>query len=433
MKTEILDRSIPPQAKPFQKLALPNYEVSSLHNGIKVYELPYGDSPVVEVKAIFHTGISYQAKPGLASFTARNMLEGTESFTSLELAQILDSLGAWISYDIDQEYVSFNLATITSHLTEALPLLKEVITKAVFPESEFQHMKKRDLERLKIESQKTSFHARRIFKQTLFGSSHPYGMHTGEEEIEAISYQDIVHFYHSQITLANLSITVVGKFEPSSIRDLLNKEIGLLDIPIIQPIVSQIPSLTPPLASGRIHKEISGMQSTIRLGHFGMKRSHPDFYKMTVVNTILGGFFGSRLMQSIREKKGYTYGIYAAWIAFKENGIFYIQSDLANQYVEKAIQAIKHEIQLLIEEEVSDKELSLVKNYLMGQSISQRETPFQIGNILRFSIAYDIPMSELDKRFEEYEKLNPADVKSLAEKYYQPEGWLEVVCGEKTA
>lgn len=429
MQTDILNRSTPPPAKKLQRLALPTFETFSLSNGIKVYELSYSNSPVVEVKAIFRTGISYQDKPGLASFTARNMLEGTESLNSLALAKSLDNLGSWINYDVDQEFVSVNLVTITSHLTEALPLLREVITQPSFPENEFQLMKQRDLERLKVESQKTAYHARKIFKQTLFGTAHPYGMHTGEEEILNISYQEILHFYQTQLALSNVSLIVVGKFDSTRTRKELDKEFGSINISVSQPIKSKIPSYLPSISPGRYHKEISGMQSTIRLGHFAMKRSHPDFYAMTVVNTILGGFFGSRLMQSIREKKGYTYGIYSAWIAYKEHGIFFIQSDLANQYVEKAIIAIKEEIQLLINQGVTEKELALVKNYLIGQSISQRETPFQIGNILRFSISYDIPLTELDKRFEVYEKLDPEDVKRLARQYFHPNEWIEVICG----
>ncbi len=425
----ILDRTVAPPPKTLAHRLLPSYTPDKLSNGLKVYQLSHGSTPVVEVKVIFGSGISYQKKAGLASYTAKNMLEGTTNFNSLELSQALDNLGAWVNYDVDQEYISFNLATVTHQLHKAIPLLKEVVCFPTFPEAEFQQMKIRDLERLTIEAQKTSYHARRNFSQLLFSKDHPYGMHAGKEEIEMIHHQDLRSYFEQHLHNGNFCITVVGNFNSSEVMEVLEKEFGNIPISSTPLPVSYANSPVPEPQSIKRRVEVPGVQSTIRLGHLGINRYHPEFYKMILTNTILGGYFGSRLMQTIREKKGYTYGIYAVWIGYKTQGLFFIQSDLANIYVEPAIEAIKQEIEKLQQEGVSADELQLVKNYLLGQSISQRETPFQIGNILRFSIAYDIPLPLLDKKFEIFSQMEADEIPILAQKYYSTDRWIEVIAG----
>ena len=134
-------------------------------------------------------------------------------------------------------------------------------------------------------------------------------------------------------------------------------------------------------------------------------------------------------MKSIREEKGYTYGIYSSWSSYKYQGAFFIQSDIGKEYINDAIDTVKHEIKMLAEEGISSEELDLIWNYLLGTSINRRETPFQIADILKYSIAYDLSFEEMDKKFKVLEKITPDEIAANASKYFQPDNWLEVIAG----
>lgn len=393
-----------------------------------VYLLSFGQVEVVEVQAIFRAGKNYLPVPGLASYTGRMMQEGTASYNSLELSQQLDSFGAWISTETDEETMAFKLATTTQNLNETLPLLKEVMLSPTFPEDEFTYMKMRGIQAAKVNAQKTNIQARRHFNHQLFGPSHPYGLNASQAEIEALQLVAIKDYHQRLLQPGNMSLAVVGIFEEESLLASLEEKFGTLDRSGAEPEPASFPDMIN--NRGRHYVEQEGMQATLRLGHPAVSRSHPDYYKLNLLNTVLGGYFGSRLMKNIREEKGYTYGIYSGYIGMKHNGVFVVQADVGNEYIEPTIREVKKEIQLLQEKGIEEEELQLVKNYLLGKSISDRETPFQMGDWLRFSLAYDITFEELDKRFEVIKEIQKEEIAQLASTYLHPDEMLEVVVGK---
>jgi zinc protease len=427
MKTA-LNRHTPPQAGPLTALRLPPYESHRLSNGLAVYLLPYGKTEVVELQWIFRAGKNYQSLSGLGNYTLRNMQEGTAAYTGLELAQQLDQYGAWLSHYTGEEISTLSLATVTKQLTHTLPILKEVLLHPQFPEQEFDRMKTRSLQNLEVKSQKTTYQARRKFGHLLFGAEHPYGRHFGREEVAALQLRDLVDFHQAYLYPGNSMLAVTGKFDRDVLLERLEEEFGSLSMQSAPELKSMA---TKELQTDiqRLHLFREGPQSTIRVGHLGIPREHEDFDGMRVVTTLLGGFFGSRLMKKIRVEKGYTYGIYASWAGMKHQGYLVAQTDVANQYVEPTLAAIRDEMEKLRQEPPSQEELQLVKNYLIGQSINQRETPFQMGEILRYSLGSGTSFEELDRRFAVIQEITPEQIRELAHRWFQPQDMLEVVCG----
>ena len=425
-----LDRSLPPAARPLNKLHLKPYTTYALSNGIPVYLIPHGSVDVVEVQAIFRAGKGYQDKVGQAQFTVQNLQEGTERFSSLDLARQLDGLGAWISNDTEEPFVALHLATTTDNLSQGLPLLREVMVAPTFPQREFDNMKQRTLQKISVSEKQTSYLARRHFRHLMFGTAHTYGIHFGSPELQQIERQDLLDYHAQYLQPGNFSLSVVGKFDVQAVLDELEKTFGQLATQAPNVAVSAAALTPPPPATGRHHFEHDGMQATVRLGHRAFARSHPDFYGMSMVNTILGGYFGSRLMKNIREEKGYTYGIYSSWASFRFDGMFVIQADVGNEYIEPTIREIRSEMHKLMEKGVTRDELDLVKNYVLGRSISHRETPFQLGDILRESIANGISFEEMDREFEIIQRITPEEVQALAQRYFRPDELLEVVVGK---
>jgi len=425
----MLDRKLAPPAQPLNPVHLPSYKVRHLDNGMEVCLLPFGVAEIVEVQVVFEGGYSRQPASGVARYTAANMTEGTAAYTSLQLAQELDGRGAWINYEVDEDVCAFKLATVSGRLSETLPLLFEALFRPTFPQEEFEQMKARTLQKLEVSEQKTSYQARRLFGNLLFGNDHPYGASAGREEVAALTREQLIAYHKAIFHPGNAYIAIVGKFDEQAVMQAFEANLASFSR---EPVTETLPSKATQSFSpqkGRHHMHIDGLQSTVRLGHLGVKRSHPDFYQMGVVNTLFGGYFGSRLMHNIREEKGYTYGIGSGWASFRHAGIWIIQCDTGNEYVEAVIEEVYKELELLRTKGVEQAELELVKNYLLGQGIRQRETPFQLGDTLRFSRATGISFEEIDRRFEVIQAMQPEEVGPLASKYFQPDQMLEVVAG----
>ncbi len=423
-----LDRKHPPVGGPLNALHLPAFSTHILSNGLMVYLLPYGQTPVVDLEWIFRGGKNYQALSGLGNYTLRNMQEGTEHFSGLELAQQLDQYGAWLSHFTGEEIASLSLTTVTQQLEKTLPLLKDVVLHPLFAAEDFDRMQGQSLQNLEVKSQKTTYQTNRTFSHKLFGAGHPYGRHFGKEEVQALSLEKLKSYHQQFLHPGNSFLTVTGSFDETELLSLLESAFGSLPM---RPASLPENLANAPIDSHieKIHLFREGPQSTIRVGHLGMSREHPDFDGMRVVTALLGGFFGSRLMKKVREEKGYTYGIYANWAGMLHQGYFVVQTDVANEYVAPTLEAIRTEMERMRQTPPDEAELQLVKNYLIGQSIDQRETPFQMGEILRYSLASGISFAELDRRFAVIQEITPETVCRLAHRWFQPENMLEIVCG----
>jgi zinc protease len=425
----MLDRRTPPAAQPLAPVRLPDYQSETLSNGLPVYLLPFGNTEVVEVQVVFRAGTALQPAPGVASRTARLMLEGTAQYDSLALAQLLDGHGAWLHHEVEEEALAFKLDTVTTQLAKVIPLLAEVVLAPSLPEEEWTQMQARDLGELAVNEQKTSYLARRRFGQLLYGADHPYGASVDRAALEAISLSQLRAYQQEQLQLGNAYLTVIGQFESAVVLTQLDQALGQASFAPASQQPSQAEQRNPLATVGRQRIERPGMQATVRMGHLGLPRSHPDFYRLTVVNTILGGYFGSRLMKNIREEKGYTYGIYSAWAALKHGGHLVIQADTGTEYVESLIEEVKREIRRLGEEGVQAAELDLVKNYLLGRNLSQRETAFQLGDLMRHAFMHELSFAEIDRRFDVIQAMQPDEVAPLVRTYFKPADLLEVVVG----
>ncbi|MFN0201362.1 MAG: M16 family metallopeptidase [Bacteroidia bacterium] len=429
----ILDRKIAPEGKPFRYIALPNYAERQLNNGIKVYLLQHGNVEACEIQAVFKAGASFEPKVGLSDFVPRNMSEGTENYTAQTFAEALDKVGAWMNYDAGNESVSINLACLSHLVSKALPLMQESMLRPTFPKESVEKLKQRTLQRLSVSQKKTSYMAAIQFPKLLFGDGHPYSNSLDTKELQAIQHEDLAHYHENYLYAGNYFFVVVGKFDEKMMMHELEENFGHLPVrPALQiESSSKLTEIVSQPAGFYQHEMESGLQSSLRIGHLGMNRLHPDSEKMELVNTFLGGYFGSRLMKNIREEKGYTYGINSHWVMYRYGGYLQIGCDAGNEYVQPVIEEVKKEIELLQNEGVSQAELDLVRNYRMGKSIGERETLFQLGNLLRFSLVNGISFAELDRKYQTFAEMSTNDVQELANKHLKINDLRILVCGKK--
>lgn len=432
MQSKIIDRRQAPSSKPLSRINFPTVEVSLLDNGIKVYHLQYGSEELVELKVSFPAGKSYQSEPGVANFASNMLQEGTRNYTGYEFAQKLDEFGAIMRLQSGFENSSVSLTTLTKHLDSTLTLLAEALLEPSFPEGEFVKMQKRTLENLDLEEQKTGYLARKHFNSLIYGKEHPYGRFMEKKDVQGLSLDKVKEYHREQYDITKAFIVAVGRFDEQKLLALLNKIFGS------RPSSSQLPnrtsaaSLHTPSGVKGLHyiEKLDSLQATLRVGHPAFSRNHEDYYPMQVVTTVFGGYFGSRLMKNIREEKGYTYGIGSAWLSMRYSGVFLIQTDVGNQYIDDTLHQIELELDRMLTEKVSEEEIQLVKNYMLGRSVSTRETPSQLTDIISNFVVNDVSFSQLDQKFDIIQGITPDTVLHLAQTYYHPDNLLKVVCGK---
>ena len=177
------------------------------------------------------------------------------------------------------------------------------------------------------------------------------------------------------------------------------------------------------------HNIESALQSSVRVGRLLFPRTHPDFVGMQVVAAILGGYFGSRLMQNLREEHGYTYGVMAAMVNFEQEGYLAIATQVAREKREEAIREIYFEIERLRHELISEEELQMVKNVMIGEILRILDGPFGIADVTIENIMCGMDNSATEQSVQRIFSITPEEVKHLAEKYLKRDDLVVVVAG----
>ena len=175
----------------------------------------------------------------------------------------------------------------------------------------------------------------------------------------------------------------------------------------------------------------SAMQSSIKMGKVLIQRTHPDYYKMRVLITIFGGYFGSRLMSNIREDKGYTYGISSGIASYPDAGVFVVSTEAAYEYAEDIIKEVYNEMKTLQTELVPGSELGMVRNYMLGEMCRSYEGPFSLSDAWMFIQTSHLSDSYFEESLKAVQNVTAEELRTLAQKYFNQENMIEVVAGKK--
>ena len=405
-------------------VVMPRTEIHTAKNGVKIYTLQSDDFEVVRFTFVFRAGTSMQHKPFTASATLNMLSEGSRSMTAQQIAETLDFYGTYFDLNIDRDYVYISLALLTKFCDNMFPVLREIILNPVFNDSELRTYCNKRQQGLAIERRKIDVQSRELFGQALFGSEHPYGASDDESLYNNITREDLVKLYGELYTAENCFVVCSGNIDQSVIRNL-------------EQIVEALPSgrkpevtLPKPETTYSIRKPIdTAVQSSIRIGRLLFPRSHPDFVGMQVVAMILGGYFSSRLMQNLREKNGYTYGVMAAMINFDKEGYLAIATQVRHEEAEAALAEIYFEIERLRRELISEEELQLAKNMMIGEILRILDGPFGIADVTIENIMCGTDNSATEENLQAILAITPEQVQELAVKYLRREDLVEVVVG----
>lgn len=421
-----MNRTIAPEYKPIEKLQLQNPHLLKLKNGIPLYYFNTGSQDVLRIEVLLKAGSRYQQAP-LVAHAVNNMLnEGTLKHTAAQIAETFEFYGAYLNTECELDNASVVLYLQNKHLEHLLPLLFELLTEANFPDNELEIYLQNAKQKFLVNQQKVNYLARKHFAHALYGES-TYGFMVTEEHYDAIKREWLINFYEKFYGAENITIIVSGKAGDAEINQ-------------IEHIFSQIPNsgtsaktkLNLPLyhANKKHISKKDAVQNAIRIGKVLFNKTHQDYFDFQVLNTILGGYFGSRLMSNIREDKGYTYGIGSALVSLEDSGYFFISTEVGTDVCQAAIDEIYKEIKQLINEPVTDDELNLVKNYLAGTLLRSLDGPFALAEKFKAAHTFGFDMNYYNQMLHHIQNIRPQRVQELANLYLQPESLTEIVVGK---
>jgi predicted Zn-dependent peptidase len=418
------DRKKMPVIREMQNLVLPRPEVYHLSNGTPVYDTFLGTQDVAKLELVFNAGRSFEHKKLVSRATSALLREGTASYTSSDIAEIFDYYGATISTPPGMDVVSISVVSLKKHFEKLLPVIAEILSTPTFPEKELLAFIERNKRRLKIDITKNDVLAYRKFTELIFGENHPYGYNSQPETYDDLRTVDLETHFRKNFTAENCKIFLSGK-TGKYVVDLLDKYLGDIMLHGEKHIAKTVYQKNTPTKLRLEHE--NSVQTAIKIGGPLFDRKHEDYNGFYILNTILGGYFGSRLMHNVREDKGFTYNIYSTFDALALGGFFYVGTEVGNDFVEQTLREIYSEMEKLCSKTVGKTEMQMVRNYLLGTLLTNLDGAFNISEVIKSLICDEKELSDYEQFAEDIRTISPKQLKTLAQKYFNQDELWEVI------
>jgi len=431
-----VDRSKMPVSGMAPKILLPTWEERTLSNGLKVLVAEQHELPLVQFNLMVKAGWTTDPKdkPGVSSIACDLQDEGTKNRTALQISQNLKDIGSelYTGSTFDGSTISMN--TLKKHLTKSLEIFADVVGNPTFPQSELDRKKKEYLANIMQEKREPLTTAFKSFFKILYGKNHPYSQpYTGsgtEESVNSIKREDLTGFYDNYFRPNNATLIVVGDITADEIIPVLEIALKTWKKKDVQNV--EIPELTK-IKGNHVYliDKPGAAQSVIIAGHYGIQRNSPDYFKVLVMNTILGGKFTSRLNMNLREDKGYTYGVSSGFMYLQGTGPFYAYAQVHTQYTKESLSEMIKEFKAISgDKPLGNEELEETKKYVTLKYPREFETINQIGNKLGEIVKYDLSKDFFNNYVSAVENVTANDVNSAAKKYIDMNNMIFVIMGD---
>ena len=401
-------------------------------NGCKLLVVSQGDIDVCRLDLLFNAGSRYQTQKLVASGTFSLMSEGTAKHTSKQISEHFDYWGSFTGFGADKDYAKATAYSLTKHLDQTLDMMHEIVTEPIFPVDELSEWTRRSKQSLAVEMEKASTKSRIGFFNALYGEGHPYGAYAVTADYDLLEPNSLMQYHKQFVGSKNCTIVLSGRVTDTHIAKVQNAFGNYSWGEANNATVNQLSSR---LIKGQkiFIEKVDALQSAIRVGRTLFTRSHPDYADLAIVNTILGGYFGSRLMKNIREEKGYTYGIGSYLLTFKDSGALVISTEVGEQYTQQTLVEIYKEIERLQNELVGEEELSRVQSYLMGEALRSINGPFAIAdNILSIFYFNNLDYEFYNNMVNSIKTITPSRVMEIANKWLKVDDFVQCVVAKSS-
>lgn len=422
-----VDRTKAPVAGPAPEIKLEDAETFTLKNGLKVFVVENHKLPQIAFDLVLDIeAIQEGDKAGYVDMAGQLMRTGTTTKSKAEIDEAIDFIGASLITSSTGMYAT----ALTKHQDELLELATDVLYHPVFPEDEFEKLKKQTLSALATAKEEPATIARNVRQSVVYGKNHPYGELTTEQTVNNISVSDCKQYYEKYFSPKIGYLAIVGDIKLKDAKKLAKKYFAswtAKDVELPQFSEAQPPSQTEVALVDRNNS----VQSEIRISYpVQLKQGDPDAIKVNVLNQILGGGFSSRLMQNLREDKAYTYGARSSFRADQITGVFTASTSVRNEVTDSAVYELMYEMQRIIKEDVTTEELMAAKASIMGRFARSMESPQTIARFSINSARYHLPENYYNEYLKKVDAITIEDIKATAQKYIKPDHAYIVVVGK---
>ncbi|MEE1084513.1 MAG: pitrilysin family protein [Paludibacteraceae bacterium] len=428
----MLDRSVCPPIRDIQSIVVPEVETISLKNGSRLHCMNVGIDEVVRVTVIVGVGLDVQKVPLSTRMMSSLLFEGTKDMTQSEVAEKFDFYGARKSILPGMYASSYDLISLTRHLPKIIDVFVDSVFSPALRVDDFNRLSKIMKTNMKDLSKRVDYLSDKNLDYMLFGKNARL-IHPEQEDIDKLTVDDLQKLHSDYFNIENVEFVACGMITDEVKKVLIDTFSAIApsgrtrktDKPLVLPEMDKKYNF--------FHK--TGVQAGVCIGRQLFGRSDKDEKGMRFLNTVFGGYFGSRLSSNIREEKGYTYGIYSDLSINKHHGTMTISTQCDNKYVQKVIDETFKEMEILCNENVPDNELERVKNYLLGTMCST------YGNALAWNSEMiravtsanggDISLTYINDFIDYIRSVSADDVKKMAQKYYGKDDFGVSVVADK--
>ena len=425
-----LDRTQQPPVTPFGALSMPQPRIDRLNNGIELFIVDKGDQEVCRLDILFEGGRYAATTPAIADMTGPMLRKGIPGMDAEAIAEHLDYYGAWIQTATTQHYSAISLFSLNRNLDKVLPLIASMITAPSMPQKSFDVLRQQRIQQLEINRQKVSFLAAEAFNTLLFGASHPYARTTSAQDLQSITIHDLQQYHINHYLNTGIRILLSGRIS-DKVLELVHRHFDNLS-PAYTPPVTVDPIAPEATHTSFIHRP-AALQSGIRMGLPVIGSNHPDYPLLTMLNLVLGGYFGSRLMTNIREEKGYTYGISSHIVSMRKGAYFTIVTETGTQYTQPLIEEVRNEMLQLCNNPIPHDELETARNYLQGRRARALDSPFSMSDYFVSSIISGTPLNYFNTEDEIIRTATADDLLRVARTHLHPDNLYFAIAGDQDA
>lgn len=425
---KMINRAIAPDFQSIKKLSILSPEATTYANGLQSFVFQSSELELIKFEFVFNNYFDDKELPLLNTMLSSMLKEGTTKRTSSQIADEIDFYGAFLMPEFSFDHTSLTLYTMHKYVDKVLPIVFDILTDAIFPQKELDTYVRNQKQSLEISLKKNDFIARRLFYQNIFGDNR-YGMVPSAEAFDSITRERVIDLYRKQIQPSNCTLFIAGNVGADVIavvENLFSNQWKGQSVPAI----ATFGELASTVGSLIIEEKADALQSAIRMGAISINRQHEDYPALQFVNTLFGGFFGSRLMRNIREDKGYTYSIGSAAASLKHAGFLTIASEVGVDVTQNTLNEIQKEFDILRNDLANQEEVDLVRNYMQGLLLGSLESVF--SHVDKFKAVY---FSNLDLSYYDYytdvlNDMNAHKVQDIAQQYFDYDKLIKAVVGQ---
>lgn len=403
-------------------------ETLRLGNGIPLYLFPDPHSELLRIEFIFEAGSCFQRKP-IQARACNALLEATLHHSADAMTERFDYYGAYIEKYVDRDQSSLVIYALARYGREIVALCEEIFKEAVFSATELKLYLEKQRSQFDIAMQKVAEVSRRAFFAQVFGEGHPYGQNIERADYDRLQRGDVEAFYREFYVAANAGIVLAGGYNDETVKALSDR-FGY-GFPIGQAAPLPGPSAALPSARSGFVPKAGALQASVRMGKVVMPPTAADFSTFKVLDYLFGGYFGSRIMQNIREEKGYTYGISSYILPLRAHTVWIVASEVKQACSRQVVEEIRNEMRKLCDRKPGKKELDIVRQVYQGDFLREMDGIFEIAEKWKFLRMFGLSDAFYRQFAETLEQITPADIQQAAQRYFAADSFHVTVCGDE--